>query len=132
MKKPKAKRPAANSKKTAAPRGRPFKPGQSGNPNGRPKLSDDQLAARRQAQAILDAHTPAAAWAAVDLITHSDPKARAAGIANILDRSGLKGVDRLELTGANGGPVEFDLTKLTDTEARAFNAYLKKTAREKP
>ena len=38
---------ATNSEKTA--RGRPFKPGQSGNPQGRPKLPDDVKEAIRAA-----------------------------------------------------------------------------------
>jgi hypothetical protein len=33
---------AGNSKKTAKPRGKPFAPGQSGNPNGRPKTTPEQ------------------------------------------------------------------------------------------
>ena len=33
---------AANSKKTAKAPGRPFKPGQSGNPSGRPKQTPEQ------------------------------------------------------------------------------------------
>ncbi len=105
-----------------------WKPGQSGNLNGRPKLGEDQLEARRQAQAILDAHTPDAAWAAVDMITHFDPKTRAAGIANILDRSGLKGVNRHELTGKDGAPLGGpDLSKLSDAELKAYRALVAKT-----
>ena len=33
----------ANSGKTAKPRGKPFKPGKSGNPEGRPKLTPEAL-----------------------------------------------------------------------------------------
>lgn len=124
------KRIAGNSGKTAK-RGKPFKPGQSGNPNGRPKLSEEQKAQRLQAQAVLDAHTVDAAWAAVDLLQSYDGKLRVAALNSILDRADLKGTNRLQVTGADGGPVQFDLTKLSDAEARALNAALKKAARNK-
>ena len=39
--------PTENSARTATPRGRPFKPGQSGNPGGRPKLTGRALEVRR-------------------------------------------------------------------------------------
>lgn len=108
-----------------------FKPGQSGNPSGRPKLSENQRAARLQAQAVIDSFTVDAAWTAVEMLTNFDPKARAAAFNSILDRSGLKGVDRLELTGKDGAPLAHDLSKLSDKEAKAFNEFLKKTARSK-
>ncbi len=82
-----------------------FKPGESGNPEGRPKLDPEQRAARVEAQAILDAATPAAALALVELLDHLDPRARLGAASTILDRSGLKGVTRVELTGEGGGPV---------------------------
>lgn len=108
-----------------------WRPGESGNPDGRPKLSPDQKAARLEAQAILDAHTVAAAWAAVDMLQHSDAKARAAALNSILDRAGLKGVDRLQLTGADGGPIQHDLKLLNDKEAKALRDLVAKTVRDR-
>ncbi len=83
-----------------------FRPGESGNPSGRPKLDEDQLAARRQAQAVLDHYTLEAAWTAVEMLQSFDPKARAAAFNSILDRSGMKGATRVELTGAGGDPLK--------------------------
>lgn len=81
--------PAANSKKTAKPRGKPFQKGQSGNPSGRPKNTPEQidaLAAIRDLapnaaqvlQAIMeDAKAPAAARirAAVEVLDRTYGKA---------------------------------------------------------
>lgn len=80
---------AANSKRTAKPRGRPFQKGQSGNPSGRPKNTPEQqdaLAAIRDLapnaaqvlQAIMeDANAPAAARirAAVEVLDRTYGKA---------------------------------------------------------
>jgi len=82
--------------------------GKSGNLLGRPKLSPEQKEARAQAQAVLDAHTVDAAWAVVDMLSDVDPKVRIAAVNSLLDRTGLKGVSRVELTGANAGPVRLE------------------------
>jgi len=94
------------SNETKKPRGRPFPAGQSGNPGGRggrPKLDEDQKAARAEAQAIIDAHTPEAAWRLVDDLDSSDPRVKAAACSSILDRGSVTGVKRLELIRVDDG-----------------------------
>lgn len=65
------------------------------------------------------------------MLQHSDAKARAAALNSILDRAGLKGVDRLQLTGADGGPIQHDLKLLNDKEAKALRDLVAKTVRDR-
>lgn len=74
-----------------------WKKGQSGNPGGREKLTLDEREARALAQSIIDMATPEAAMTAVAMLSHHDFRARALAMNSILDRSGLKGVDRIEV-----------------------------------
>lgn len=74
-----------------------WKKGQSGNPGGREKLTLTEREARAEAQSIIDMATPAAALTAVEMLNHPDFRARALAMNSILDRGGLKGVDRIEL-----------------------------------
>lgn len=96
--------------------GRPFPKGKSGNPGGRPKLTEDQRAAKAEAQRILDAATPAAAEAAVAMLKHKDFRARHAASGSVLDRAGLKGV--LEVRLLMGREVE----KLTERLKAEFGS----------
>ena len=90
---------AKNSKKTAP--GRPFKPGKSGNPKGRPKLPEGlKEAFRAECQGSLDL--------LVDIRDQKDAKNQdriKAAIA-ILDRGLGKPAQAVELTGPEGGPIE--------------------------
>lgn len=69
---------AANSTKTAP--GRPFKPGQSGNPRGRPKKNPE-------AKEILKAAVPDAARALVELLQSKNEKIKLQAAQAILDRT---------------------------------------------
>lgn len=82
---------AANSEITAKkPRGRPFAPGQSGNPNGRPKNSPEQ---QNALLAIRDL-APQAAEVLKLLMTSTDTPApvRLRAVTEVLDRTYGKAV----------------------------------------
>jgi hypothetical protein len=71
---------AANSGGTAL--GRPFPPGVSGNPSGRPKQTEEQ----RRALEILNAATPRAARRLVKLLRSFDEKVALAASMALLNR----------------------------------------------
>lgn len=90
------------------PRGRPFKPGQSGNPSGRPKdVGHVREIARK--------HTEAAISALVEIVANGKPdRARVAAAEAILDRGYGRPTQPIE-----GGdqPIRFhDLSKLSRKE----------------
>lgn len=107
---------APTPKKLLRGAGRPFPKGKSGNPGGRPKLTEEARAAKAEAQRILDAATPAAAEAAVAMLKHKDFRARHAASGSVLDRAGLKGV--LEVRLLMGREVE----KLTERLKAEFGS----------
>lgn len=77
---------AANSERTAKkPRGRPFAPGQSGNPNGRPKTSPEQKSAL---EAIRDL-APKAAEIMQQMLESADTPAavKVRIVTEVLDRT---------------------------------------------
>lgn len=123
---------APAKKPKAKPRGRPFPKGVSGNKSGRPRLSPEQRQARVDAQAIIDAHTPDAAWQLVDTLLDEDQPTSARNLAAgaILDRASINGTTRVQLTGADGGPVQFDLKLLTDDQARKLRELVALTERK--
>ena len=93
---------AENSKKTAP--GRPFLPGQSGNPGGRPK----------GIAAIARQHTDKAVDVLVSAMDEDDPRVRVAAAKEILDRGyGKAPVFTADLTG-----------KLDDLDDDALDAAL--------
>jgi len=76
---------AGNSSKAARGPGKPFEPGKSGNPNGRPKIVAE---ARLLAQELAAAKSP---WAIEQLLEIAgdvdvDPRARVNALNTILDR----------------------------------------------
>lgn len=75
----------------------PFQPGQSGNPGGRPKGSN---AVRLLAQE----HTEVAISVLVRAL--DDPKLCVSAAQALLDRGWGRPAQGIELTGAEGGPVE--------------------------
>lgn len=83
------------STKKKKPRGRPFKPGESGNPAGRPRgLSEMRLAAR--------VHTPEALTTLVRIMRSrkANASARVRAVTELLDRAWGKPVQELAVQGA--------------------------------
>lgn len=78
--------------------GRPFQPGQSGNPGGRPK-------AVREVVELARAHTVAAITALADIVQDSGapPAARVTAADKLLERGWGKAVQ--PVSGADGGAV---------------------------
>lgn len=85
-----------NHTKRAAPH-TAWKPGQSGNPGGRPRVVADIQALARQ-------HTEAAVRALVAAL--GSPRERVAAAQALLDRGYGRAPQRTELTGADGGPIQ--------------------------
>lgn len=90
--------PAANSKKK--PRGKPFKPGQSGNPVGRPKLPEDVKHVRELARQ----YTESAIAALVSVMDTGSAGARVSAANALLERGWGKAEQ--PLTGPDGGAVQ--------------------------
>lgn len=83
-----------------------WKPGQSGNPGGRPRVVADIQALARQ-------HTEAAIRALVAAL--DSPRERVAAAQALLDRGYGRAPQRTELTGADGGPIQTQ--QVEDTRA---------------
>jgi hypothetical protein len=105
---------AENSEETAKPtsRGRPFQPGQSGNPGGRPK---DVGIVRDLARA----HTESAVLTLVAIMTNSQEKgaARVAAAQAILDRGWGKAVQALDVARSEGAPLKIIVEYANDSAA---------------
>lgn len=76
----------------------PFKPGQSGNPGGRPREIGDVVAAARE-------HTVAAVERLAHWMRSDDPRASPAASIALLDRGWGKPMQPNEHTGADGAPL---------------------------
>ena len=76
---------AANSKKTARGPGRPFQKGQSGNPSGRPKQTQEQ----KDALAMIKELAPVAVERLEEILTaeKTKPETRLRAIEMVLDRA---------------------------------------------
>lgn len=88
---------AENRKK---PRGRPFPPGNSANPGGRPKLPEDVKHVRELARQ----YTEVAVTTLVEVMEAGSGPAKVAAANAILDRGWGKAPQ--PMTGEEGGPVE--------------------------
>jgi hypothetical protein len=97
---------AANSKGTAKPRGRPFQPGQSGNPSGRPAVA-------REFRELCRDFMSEQGWHNLRAMAN-DPDSPHYFRANELIAAYALGkpTQGLEVSGAGGGPIM--LAHLTD------------------
>ena len=87
---------AANSTKTAKGKGKPFQPGQSGNPSGRPKLTPEAL----DLQAACRAKTDEALAVLLKIMnTGENERNRMAAAIAIIERGHGKAKESLELSG---------------------------------
>ena len=93
--------PAANSTKTAP--GRPFKPGQSGNPSGRPKIPED-------VRELIRAACPEAAKKLIKYMDHSNPKIAMWAITEVLDRGYGKPIQMQD--------IQLDMSASLDIDAQ--------------
>ncbi len=82
--------------------GRPWKPGQSGNPSGLPK---DIAPAIMEARRLSLSHAPKAIARLAELLDDKDPRVRLAAAEGILDRAGVKPIALDEEQGKGGGSV---------------------------
>lgn len=93
---------SAQTERKPIPKGlTPFKPGQSGNPNGRPKIAAEVKELALQA-------CPGAIKRLIQIVEDDDEDMRVRIIAlkELLDRGLGKPSQSVELTGAEGGPVQ--------------------------
>jgi hypothetical protein len=110
---PMPRKRADNSKKTA-PRGRPFAPGVSGNPGGRPKLPDEVRAELEEMRGPLTLK----AIRTLERNMDSDDGM----VSNVAAREWLKKTLpdgavalKVEVSGPEGGPVETKVVTLDDS-----------------
>lgn len=94
---------AANSEKTARGRGRPFEKGKSGNPNGRPKQTQEE----KDALAMIKDLAPDAALRLRDIIHNPDVRVdlQLKAIEVILDRTYGKGYANEKIKGDYDDPL---------------------------
>jgi hypothetical protein len=98
-----------------------FAKGQSGNPGGRPKEVKEvvELAREKGPEAIK-------ALAGIMSNPNSPPAARVAAAGVILDRGYGKAAQAVQMTGSDGGPVQFEDVS-EEVRLEAFMAFLERT-----
>lgn len=109
---------ADNSDQSATRRrgpGRPFRPGQSGNPGGRPKDTDD---VRQMAQR----HTPEAITRLVAWMRSENPKASVTASLALIERGYGRPLQPMDITQR----TKLDLTRLSDSELSALEQLMRK------
>jgi hypothetical protein len=98
-----------------------FKKGQSGNPGGRPKKTEEE----RTLEAMCRERTPEALHAILRIMAGSkQDRAKLAAAQYVLDRAWGKPKESVELSGADGGPIEtkqtLDVSGLSPDQLRAL------------
>ena len=108
---------AANSEKTARGRGRPFQKGQSGNPKGRPKQTQEQ----KDALAMIRTLAPDAVLRLAEIIHDPNVKvdAQLRAIDIILDRAYGKAAAQVSVTSGSFDALEEAFAALADTDKDA-------------
>jgi hypothetical protein len=101
----KTTRPAESSKKQ--PRGKPFQPGQSGNPGGRkPKTPEE-----RTLEAMCRDRTQDALAVLLEIMTNGEQERnRITAAMAVIERGHGKAVQPTTLSGPEGGPVDMNWT----------------------
>lgn len=112
----------------------PFRPGQSGNPGGRPKKLPITDALRRILGGKLPASVPKASTGE-DLVAFALIKKAVGGdlraIAEIADRTEGKATERHEWSGPDGGPIPFELPGTREEVERRIQELLSKGTKRK-
>ena len=102
---------SANSNVTEKKRNLPstaFKEGQSGNPTGRPKKTEEQLTL----EAMCRDKTPQALTTILELMEDADKDStRLSAAQYIIDRGWGKAAQAVSVTGSEGGPVVIEIVK---------------------
>jgi hypothetical protein len=105
---------AASNSTTATRRrgpGKPFEPGRSGNPSGRPKRSQEELD-------LIDAckgKTPASLGVIEHIMLNGEnERNRLSAAQYIIDRAYGKAVQQTELTGKGGEPFTIQIVRFSD------------------
>ena len=90
---------AANSKGTAKPRGRPFQPGQSGNPSGRPAVAKEF---RERCREFMESE----GWTSlISMAQNPKDRDRYRALDLLAAYAYGKPKQGLEVSGADGGPI---------------------------
>ena len=109
----------SNGRRLGGCTGKGFKPGQSGNPGGRPRSDVTSLARRHTAEAI------AALVAAL-----GSPRERVAAAVALLDRGWGKPKHQLEHTGAGGGPIQTQTLPPPEDTRPSIESYMAQFRRD--
>ena len=117
----------ANSLETAKKqRGKPFKKGQSGNPNGRPKKTPELIEVENLCRDL----SPSAVERLADWMKSDNARASVAAATGIIERAFGKPRQPVEHTGKDGGPIEtksthtIDASEMEPEEREALRAIL--------
>jgi len=113
-----AKKPSANNAKTTV--GKPFKPGQSGNPSGRPKIP-------QEFKDLAKEHSISALKKVIFIMESgiSDHKDQLRAAEIIMDRAWGKATQGMELSGPEGAPIE--IATAAERQARINELIAKRT-----
>ena len=102
--------PAENSNKQ--PRGKPFQPGQTGNPGGRPKKTDEE---RTLEQLCKEKTTEALDTILYLMVEGQQERARLAAAQYVMDRGWGKAKESIELSGMVALSIADQIKKVHET-----------------